>query len=155
MTIDIREIAYGSEEYKALLKLRYEILRKPRGIKLSGKDTAADAIKFHIAAFENGQPIGCVLLKSIDSHTMLLHQMAVSDARQGQGIGTKLVRYAEELAITRGFETIEMYANNFAQGFYEKLGYLIEGDEFIENTVPSIKMHKPLRAVLKDPIQSS
>ncbi len=147
MAIKIEEVAFGSEEYKALLKLRFEILRKPLGLKLSDKDVATDGKEFHIAAFENGNAVGCVLLRPISADTIKLRQMAVSDACQGQGVGAKLVKYAEELAAARGFKTMEMHARKFAQGFYEKLGYVTEGEEFVEATVPNIKMLKPLRAV--------
>jgi len=145
MPVFIEEVAFGSTNYKTLLKLRHEVLRKPLSLELSGKDTATDDKEFHIAAFENESPIGCVLLRPISADTIKLRQMAVSDAYQGIGVGAKLVRYAEALAATRGFKTMEMHARKSAQGFYEKLGYVVEGDEFIEATVPTIKMRKPLK----------
>jgi len=144
MTLKIEEVAFGSEKYKALLEIRYEILRKPLGLELCEKDTASDSNEIHIAAFEDEQPVGCVLLRPIDSNTIKLRQMAVSDSYRRLGIGAKLVGYAEELAATRGFKTIEMHARKSAQVFYEKLGYATEGEEFIEVTVPTIKMHKRL-----------
>jgi GNAT superfamily N-acetyltransferase len=147
MPMNIEEIAFGSEKYKSLLKLRYEILRKPRDIELSDKDTAADDKKIHIAAFENEKPVGCVLLKPLNAQTLWLHQMAVLKEHQGQGIGARLIRHAEALAAARGFSMIDMHANRSAQGFYKKLGYVTEGEEFIENAVPAIRMIKSLSII--------
>jgi len=144
MKIDIREVAFASEEYKSLLKIRYDVLRKPLGTELSAKDIEADDKEFHVAVFDGANAIACVLLRPINADIIKLRQMAVTDACQGQGIGAKLVLHAEELAASRGFKTMELHARKFAQGFYEKLGYATEGEEFIEATVPNIKMFKSL-----------
>lgn len=144
MTIAIQEVAFASEEYREILKLRYEILRRPLGLEVSAKDVATDDKEFHIAAFDNGKIIGCVVLRPITHDIIKLRQMAVYDAYQGKGIGTKLVRYAEELASSRGFKTMETHARTVAQSFYQKLGYVAEGEAFIEATVPNIKMLKSL-----------
>lgn len=70
--------------------------------------------------------------------------MAVSPSLQRNGIGRSLVQFAEESARTMKFEVIELNARIYAQGFYEKLGYQTEGNEFIEVTLPTIKMSKQI-----------
>jgi GNAT superfamily N-acetyltransferase len=144
--IQIEEVAFGSEKYRALLELRYEILRKPLGLAVSTEDTASDEREFHIAAFDGDRPVGCVLLRPLGSDTIKLRQMAVAEVLRNQGLGAKLVRFAEKLAAARGFKTIEMHARRSAQVFYEKLGYAETGPEFIEVTVPTVKMWKSLKA---------
>ena len=145
MPITIEEIPFGSEKYQALLPFRYEILRKPLGLELSAQDLASENNEFQVGAWDDKQLLGCVLLRPIDSMTIKLRQMAVAEISRGQGIGAKLVRYAEDLAVSRGFRIMEMYARKSAQAFYEKLGYASEGEEFLEVTVPHIKMQKRLR----------
>jgi N-acetylglutamate synthase-like GNAT family acetyltransferase len=145
MSITTEEVPYGSEKYKELLKLRYEVLRKPLGTELTDKDTALDDKEFHLAAVEGQTIAGCVLLRPLSPDLIKLRQMAVSDHYQGKGIGAKLVTYAEEVAAERGFKVMEMHAREFARGFYEKLGYVTEGEHFIEATVSTIKMHKSLK----------
>lgn len=144
MTITIKEVPFDSEEYKEVLQLRYEILRKPLGLEVSAKDVATDDKEFHIAAFEDEKIIGCVVLRPLTADIIKLRQMAVSGSQQGKGIGTKIVKYAEELAASRGFKIMETHARTVAQGFYERLGYVTQGGAFIEATVPNIKMLKSL-----------
>ncbi len=144
MTLSIQEIPFASAEYKQLLELRYDILRKPLGLEVSAQDVATDNREFHIAAFENGKAVGCVLLRPITADVIKLRQMAVANEAQGQGLGKRLVKYAEELASARGFKIIETHARKVAQVFYEKLGYVAEGDYFTEVTIQTIKMHKTL-----------
>lgn len=144
MAINIREVKYGSDEYKKILELRTEILRKPLGLALSNEDVVTESLEFHIAAFEGDEVVGCVLLRPVDKSVIKLRQMAVSSRKQGIGLGAKLVIFAEELACSRGFKKVETHARMVAYGFYKKLGYQSAGEEFIEVTVATIKMTKEI-----------
>ena len=70
--------------------------------------------------------------------------MAVLNNLQGKGIGRALMMFAENIARDRGFRKISMHARKTAVGFYEKLGYEVEGDEFLEVTIPHHIMKKGL-----------
>ncbi len=70
--------------------------------------------------------------------------MAVSNDYQGQDIGRQLIRKTEATLQQKGFKAIELNARKVALGFYKKLGYLIEGDYFLENGIEHIKMMKRL-----------
>lgn len=70
--------------------------------------------------------------------------MAVLNDLQGQGLGKALLQFAENVARDRGYQRITMHARKNAAGFYEKLGYKVKGDEFIEITIPHYVMEKSL-----------
>jgi len=76
--------------------------------------------------------------------TLKLRQMAVLDNLQGKGIGASIMNFAENLARDKGYKKIMMHARDTAIGFYEKLGYKITSDEFIEVNVPHHVMEKIL-----------
>ena len=142
----IREVPFGSGLYEACKLVRAEILRRPLGLSLSAQDLEGEERQIHIAAIEDGEVVGTVVLKPLSHSVMKLRQMAVAPHRHGSGLGRELVRFAETVAAARGAETIEMSARCSAQGFYERLGYQTEGGEFIEVTVPTVKMVRQLRA---------
>lgn len=142
MAITYKDIPFGSEDYKTLLAIRYEVLRKPLGWELREKDIANDSNEFHLAAFENGKAIGCVLLKPLSSSNIQLRQMAVRDGYRGKNIGAQLVQFAEEFARKQGFTSIETRARKTAEGFYAKLGYTAHADEFEDEH--TLKMSKNL-----------
>ena len=73
-----------------------------------------------------------------------LRQMAVLNDLQGKGIGRALMNFAENLARDRGYKIIRMHARHNAVGFYEKVGYRVKGDQFIEITIPHFLMEKNL-----------
>jgi ribosomal protein S18 acetylase RimI-like enzyme len=70
--------------------------------------------------------------------------MAVTSGLQGKGIGRVLLVFAENIARDKGFKKITMNARKNALGFYEKLGYKVVGDEFLEVTLPHFTMEKEL-----------
>ncbi len=142
--MEIQEIPYSSELYKKSLDFRFKILRKPLGLEWSLKDLADENKQIHIVAIRDGEIFGTVVLKPVSEFRMKLRQMAVDEVLQGSGVGRKLVQFGEKLAQEKGFREIEMVARVSALGFYEKLGYKSEGEEFEEVTVRSINMVKNL-----------
>ena len=66
-----------------------------------------------------------VLIKQPDG--ILLDNVAVHSDFQGQGIGSKLVNFAEDLARQQGYQAIELYTHGLMTENYQvyrKLGYV-------------------------------
>lgn len=140
----LKIIDYGSANYKKMLEIRYEILRKPLGLTFSEKELEKEKDDILIGCFEDDELEGCCLLTKQDNDTIRLRQMAVSKVLQGKGIGRVLMIFAENIARDKGFKQLTMHARNNAVGFYKKLGYDIIGNEFIEVTIPHYLMQKIL-----------
>lgn len=145
MGFTYRQIDYGSAGYKAACELRYQVLRKPIGMELREKDVAGEDAQLHFVAHDDaGRVMACVIFKPLEPTHIKLRQMAVADEAQGKGVGLGLVRFAETAVAALGYRTIETSARHSATGFYEKLGYAIEGDPFEEIGLHTIKMVKTL-----------
>ena len=141
----LEQISYGSALYDEACRLRNTVLRIPLGLNLSEADVAGENAQLHsVARGEVGEVIGTVLLKPLSPHHVKLRQMAVATHAQGQGIGARLVYFAEALARHHFFTSIECNARVYAEGFYQKLGYARDGEEFIEVGLPTIRMIKAL-----------
>ena len=66
-----------------------------------------------------------------DDH-LLIENVAVSPALQGEGLGKKLLAHVEQLATSLGYSEIKLYTNKlFTENllFYERLGYEVEREE--------------------------
>ena len=140
----LRIIDYGTKEYQQMVNLRIEILRKPLGLSFDPKDLEKEKEDVLMGAFEDDRILGCCLLTRMDQHTMRLRQMAVPNSMQGKGIGRALMIFAENIARDLGYKKLCMHARVTALGFYEKLGYTTNGEEFIEVTIPHYIMEKSL-----------
>jgi predicted GNAT family N-acyltransferase len=85
--------------------------------------------------------VGCVLF---DFASGRLRAMAVEPSLQGTGIGARLVVGLEAELKKLAVQTISLHARDTAIGFYEKLGYSIEGEPFTEVGIPHRNMVKKL-----------
>lgn len=140
----IKQIDYGTLEYSQMLNLRNEILRKPLNLVFDKRELEKERDDILIGAFEEKKILGCCLLTRMDKDRVRLRQMAVQNNLQGKGIGASMMNYAENVARDAGFKVLIMHARKTAVGFYEKLGYNIASDEFIEVSIPHFIMEKKL-----------
>jgi GNAT superfamily N-acetyltransferase len=141
----LKLIDYGSPEYEKMLRLRFDLLRKPLGLSFDPNELEKEKDDVLIGAFEDEKMLGCCLLTRIDSKTLRLRQMAVYNNLQGKGIGRALMIFAENIARDMGYEILMMHARVTAIGFYTKLGYVKKDGHFIEITIPHVIMEKRLR----------
>lgn len=140
----LKIIDHGSPEYRQMVKLRDDMLRKPLGLGFDENELEGEKENMLIAAFEDEDILGCCMLVEENPTTVRLRQMAVLNDLQGKGIGRALMNFAESLARDRGYKSLSMHARKNAVGFYEKLGYKVNGDEFTEVTIPHYVMEKKL-----------
>lgn len=144
MFMALKIIDHNSPEYRQMINLRYEILRKPLGLHFTEEELEREKEDILIGAFDDDRILACCLLTRMDPSTIKLRQMAVENSQQGKGIGATMMNFAENVARDRGYKDMAMHARKTATGFYEKLGYRVEGDEFQEVTIPHYLMKKKL-----------
>lgn len=142
--ISLVEAPYGSNLYAETLRLRAAILRTSLGLILSDEELADDARRQHFCALAAGAVIGSVSLKPLGAHALQLKQMAVAGDWQGEGIGARLLAFAEAWARRHDYGVIILNARIGAEGFYAKHGYVPQGEPFEENTIPHVRMTKRL-----------
>jgi len=140
----LKQIDYGTKEYQQLLELRYAILREPLGLGFNEEELQKEKDYLHIASFEDDELLGCCMLVEVNRNTLQLRQMAVKDNLQRKGIGASIIYFAEKLSKDKGYKKIMMHARDSAIGFYEKFGYIVKGEPFIEVNVPHHVMEKLL-----------
>ena len=140
----LKQIDHGTKEYLQMIKLRKEILRQPLGLSFSPEELAREKEDILIGAFDDDEMLACCLLTKMENKALRLRQMAVQNNLQGKGIGASMMNFAELVARDKGYKKLIMHARKTALGFYEKLGYKVVGDEFIEITIPHFVMEKKL-----------
>lgn len=127
-----------------MVNLRYEIMRKPLGLSFSEEELKKEKEDILIGAFDEEEIIGCCMITKIDHQCGRLRQMAVQKNKQGMGVGESMMAFAENIARDRGYKILMMHARDTAIGFYEKYGYKIKGDGFIELNIKHHIMEKKL-----------
>ena len=135
-------ITMDAPEYEREPELRFRVLREPLGIRREDVTYPYDLGSLHWVAKDADQVIGCVLFHPETEKSGRLLQMAVTPSLQGKGIGRDLVRALERDVKARGFEEITLHARGEKIGFYERLGYEVYGDPFVEVGIPHRHMRR-------------
>ena len=140
----LKIIDHGTKEYRQMVKMRDDILRKPLGLGFTQEELESEKENMLIGAFEDEDMLGCCMLVEENPKTVRLRQMAVLNDLQGKGVGRALTNFAENLARDRGYSIMSMHARKNVVGFFEKMGYKVTSQEFIEITIPHYVMEKEL-----------
>jgi len=135
-------VAYATPFYDKVVELREQVLRIPLGLKFLDKDLETDQNEMIFALIIDCQPIACVQARKIDHKSVKLRQMAVHPDFQGLGLGKELLSQTERVLKTKNIQRIELNARKTALKFYQKSGYRICSEEFLEVGIPHYKMFK-------------
>lgn len=115
------------QDFEAYYCFRWEMLRKPwqqlRGSEVD--DLELQSCHRMIRDEKTNQVIAVGRIHFIDQYTAQIRYMAVSEERQGQGLGKRIIESLEAIALERGAHKIELNAREVAQDFYIALGYKV------------------------------
>ncbi len=142
--MEIQLIAREDPLYAEEVELRFRILRAPLGFRREDVTYPYDDESLHFAGVEAGHVVGCAMFRPEAPREGRLLQMAVEEALQGRGLGRQIVRFLEEEVRRRGYEVVTLHARGDKVGFYEKLGYAVRGEEFVEVGIPHRHMWRRL-----------
>jgi predicted GNAT family N-acyltransferase len=140
--MQVRQFTTNDNVYATSLELRDRYLRAPLGLSLNDADLSKEGEQLHFGLFEDDSLLGSVTFKVVDESSLKLRQMVIDESAQGAGLGTMLISGAEQAVKKLGYQNVEMAARLAVKGFYEKLGYVSEGEVFNEVKIEHIKMIK-------------
>jgi predicted GNAT family N-acyltransferase len=98
----------------------------------------------HFLAKLDGEPVGAARMRRSAEGVAKAERVAVLLRARGAGVGTALMRALERYASQKGYREILLGAQVSALPFYEKLGYIVEGDEFLDARIPHRRMRRRL-----------
>lgn len=114
----------------------------PEEIELDEHDDGADHV---VAADESGRIVATGRLVLLDPGTGKIGRMAVARPVRGRGAGAAVLLELERIARDeRRLGAIVLHAQLSAKGFYDRAGYLTEGDIFTEAGIDHVAMRKRL-----------
>ena len=132
-------------------QIRTEVFVHEQKIPIEMEWDEADQTALHAVAYNGlGQVIGTARLlepkpgASAPGDPVKIGRMAVKSVLRGCGIGHDLLRVLMQSAKQRGHHSVVLHAQQTAQKFYERAGFLARGDVFNEVDIPHIEMFTTL-----------
>ncbi len=137
----IIEIEFASELMREAFELRYEVFVDEQGVPRELEADEFDPLAIHLVAIRQDRVVGTLrMLEHVGAAK--IGRVAVRTAARRGGIGARLMDRAAAIALERGFAEIVLHAQVAVAGFYRRLGYVEEGDQFDEAGIPHIAMRK-------------
>lgn len=104
-----------------------------------------DEASIHLLArAEDGTPLGTARLIQ-RGETGKITRVAVLDRARGMGLGAALIRESVQIFATLpGITRLQLGAQNHAIPFYEKLGFVAYGPEYMDGGIPHHDMERAL-----------
>ena len=136
-------VAASSSEVDEALELRRRVFVGQQGVTLEADRDGLDATALHLVAVDAGRIVGTCRLV-FDGALARLGRMAVEDDVRGRGIGAAILERAEVEARAAGSQRIRLHAQLAARSLYERGGFEVQGEEFLEEGIPHLTMEKPL-----------
>ncbi|MEU7554565.1 GNAT family N-acetyltransferase [Streptomyces sp. NPDC044571] len=146
-------VATSQADRELCFAVRREVFVVEQSVPESIEYDAYDADAVHVLAVgPDGEPLGAGRLlhgsaaaaKTGAEDVGALGRLAVLKSARGLGVGVALVRAIEAEAARRGLTAVDLGAQTHALGFYERLGYVAYGPEFVEAGIPHRSMRRAL-----------
>ena len=138
MNTTVRLADFGNpSDAEAILAVRREVFIEeqevPESLEIDGLD--GDCVQA-LALDPEGGAVGTARLMPQGR----IGRVAVRKPWRKRGIGAALMRLLLDEADRRGHGAIELHAQTWTIGFYESLGFVAEGEEFLEAEIPHRRM---------------
>ena len=154
-TLRLLAISSAWDRFSDVIESSFAVLYQPLGI--ARPDIAAGEADWRlppegtdvlVALDAAGRILGSAwLLPCAGEPSRQVRQVAVDADARMRGVGAALMREAERVAAEQGAVELWLNARDTAYRFYERLSFVAEGDEFINELtgIPHSLMRKPLR----------
>lgn len=131
----ILEVPLASDLGRLALALRREVFIVEQNVPESIERDTHDAAAIHVVALLGGDVVGVLRMVSLPEH-MKIGRVAVAHAARGKGLATAMMRFAMELAQSRGETRLYLTSQLDKVPLYEKLGFVAHGEIFEEGGMP-------------------
>ena len=133
------------EELYGILRVRSEVFvtgQKCLYVDPDGRDFGS----VQVFASKGDRIIGCLRIYGKEAGVVQIGRVAVIESQRGTGIGRMMMRQAiSHVMENLTDEKIYLEAQTYAIGFYEKLGFKVISDEFLDEGIP----HKGMELLIE------
>jgi predicted GNAT family N-acyltransferase len=124
--------------------LRRVVFIDEQGVSETEEVDGLDGQAIHLLAWEGDCPLGTARLL-VKGQVGKIGRVCVLPEVRGTGLGAALIGAAlAELSRVPGVAEAYLGSQSQATGFYEKLGFAVEGEEFLDAGIPHRHMRRAL-----------
>lgn len=100
-----------------------------------------DMAATHIIGEDRGEPVAAARIR-FDKDCARLERIAIVKAYRGKSYGDELMRLMLKICAGKGYNKIKLHAQTHAIAFYEKHGFVVEGEAFLDAGIEHLHMYR-------------
>lgn len=137
--------AYYSKDIESCLTIRYQVFVEGQCVPVNEEIDGLDSHSEHYLLFSDQQPVGTARVRIIEEIAKI-ERVAILDAYQGRGLGHVLMKFIlDSIQQNHSIQKAKLGAQSYAIPFYEKLGFAVCSDEYLDAGIP----HKDMYLLMK------
>lgn len=138
MSITVKHVSDGAQ-LSGAYDVRTSVFQVEQGIPVTDDFDGQDEQAEHFVALDGGRTIGTLRLRIITSSAKI-ERVAILKQYRGHGIGRQMMLTALTWLGERNVSQIYLESETDAIPFYEKLGFVKEGDVFVKVGLAHVTM---------------
>ena len=139
MNVDIH-IVDTTADFEHCRAIRMKVFVEEQAVPADLEMDDLDAAATHIIAFVDGRPAGTA--RMVDKgESVKIGRVAVHKEYRGGGVGRSIMEFAINAARSRGYSEVVLSSQTYIIPFYERLGFVAEGQEYDDAGIP----HRTMR----------
>jgi len=140
--MEVKHIS-SKEELDKAFYIRREVFIKEQNVSPEAEFDGRDESAEHVLVYYDNQPAATGRLRIVNNIAKLERICVLPEYRKC-GLGKAIVQALEDIAKKKGLTKAKLHGQTQAKVFYEKLGYTVASDEFMEDGIPHYLMLKDL-----------
>jgi len=131
-------------QLKDALAVRFKVFVEEQGVPPDLEVDDYDGIAWHAIARQEGRAVATARLVTQDATRVKIGRVATLPECRGQGLASQLVNLLLEYARREGFSEAVLDSQLTAMSLYERLGFVPEGEVFLDADILHRRMTRRL-----------
>lgn len=137
------KVVSTDQEQNEAYRIRKVVFVDEQNVPMDLEIDEHEEASIHFIAYDGKDVVGASRLRFVGEYGKL-ERICVLKSYRGKSYGKKLIAKMEEEIINKGYKKAKLHAQTHAKEFYERLGYEVFSDEFMDAGIPHVAMTKEL-----------
>jgi predicted GNAT family N-acyltransferase len=141
------KVADFASDFSSIKQIRYAVFQVEQGINAEDEFDGKDVESIHLLAYFVDLSVGTVRIREVSKEIVKIERLAVLKNFRTQGLGKRLMERAIALVKEQfkgEHKLIKVHAQVYLEKFYLNLGFVTQGESFVEAGIHHILMLKDL-----------
>jgi len=135
------KVAKSKKDLQACFDIRNQVFTHEQNVDPKYEKDGKETVATHFLAFFDKTPVGTARFFKLDDNSAKISRVAVLSKYRGKEIGKVLINEIIEYSKKLGISTLILSSQSYVMEFYERFGFKVLGEEFMEANIPHYSMY--------------